>query len=1196
MPMRGMSLRLTSTGVKRLAGMLVLMAGLSTLALPVTAAPAPKDSPATPTPPTPQLVADAQVVAPAPGPPPSVDLSTLEAPPAVAPSKAGDELAERRTSTSKTFATGTPGQFETIVSSTAVHHQDASGNWVEIDAKLSAPRDGRRHNRSDGFDLSLAAKANDPALARVSLDAEHSVAFSLEGASSASGTADGAVITYAGVRKDTNLRLTSRPGGLKEDLILASVAAPDRFVFPLGLKGLTASIDKLGDVVYRDEAGTVRARTPHGFMTDSKIDPRSGDPAISYGVDYALIPHGKAGVALEVRANRAWINDPARQFPIYLDPTTAIATGSDDTFVMSGVPADNSGSTELRAGTYNGGANVARSFLHFNGVNPALNGKIINSAELHIQETWSYSCSPRLINVYRSTGGWIGNQMQYFPGAAYDPNPIGQANVAKGWSASCPAGLVTMGVTSAVATWAATPSTNLGLVLAAPNEGDSFAWKKFSSFETGAPPALHVVWSEPAATAPGPPQSAAAYPSNQSALVTWAAPASNGGSPILGYGVWAWTYPGFVAVSFTEACATCTYVGIGGLTNGQQYYFGVYARNAVGWSSGAGTNLATPGPVAPSAPPSATAVAGNQSAAVSWAPSTNNGGAAIDAYGVFAYTYPAYAPVSTTMACGTCTTATVTGLANGQQYAFLVYTHNSAPPSGIWSSSGALTNPVTPVPPTTTTTSSTSTTSTSTTTTTSTTVPGPERPPSPPREFDAEPGSRQATLTWQEPADIGGAAIVDYVVEVIDPPCPDCSGVGDVGNVMTSTVTGLQPGLTYEISVLARNPLEGQPAFTAVLTPDEAPDAPFGVTAEEGPDEGEAVVRWEEPEDNGSFITGYTVYMTPECPDCEDSDVGGTFTETTIRNLAFGENYTFEVVATNAEGDSDPSGASEPPLAINARARVLTWNIVHTEFASVSEIATQILSHDPEIVGINESDEDTSQALASEMSAQSGQTWNVAKFMSNAILTTYQIVPGGVYSQAFADPESDRSVIRANLIDPYSGQLFFVYVTHLSCCNEPVRRSQAVVVEALINDERLAEVGAGRRFRSLLMGDLNEPGAARFVEGEGPFQVDPDPSIDLLDPDPMRDVWEALGFAEPFPRDQFILADSVFNDDAATKPNPIPNPRIPARIDYIMFGSTESGISVEDAYVDKAATEFDQMGEYSLSDHRPVIALLTIRS
>ena len=156
-----------------------------------------------------------------------------------------------------------------------------------------------------------------------------------------------------------------------------------------------------------------------------------------------------------------------------------------------------------------------------------------------------------------------------------------------------------------MATWAATPSTNLGLVLAAPDEGDSFAWKKFSSFETGAPPALHVVWSEPAATAPGPPQSAAAYPSNQSALITWTAPASNGGAPILGYGVWAWTYPGFVAVSFTEACATCTYVGIGGLTNGQQYYFGVYARNAVGWGAGAGTNLATPGPVAPSAPPSA---------------------------------------------------------------------------------------------------------------------------------------------------------------------------------------------------------------------------------------------------------------------------------------------------------------------------------------------------------------------------------------------------------------------------------------------------------------------------------------------------------------------------------------------------------------------------------------------------------------
>ena len=93
--------------------------------------------------------------------------------------------------------------------------------------------------------------------------------------------------------------------------MLASRAAPDRFVFPLELKGLTASLDEAGNVIYRDGAGVERARTPHGFMTDARIDPRSGEGEMSLGVSYALIPW-KVGTALEVRlAGPGWTTPPA---------------------------------------------------------------------------------------------------------------------------------------------------------------------------------------------------------------------------------------------------------------------------------------------------------------------------------------------------------------------------------------------------------------------------------------------------------------------------------------------------------------------------------------------------------------------------------------------------------------------------------------------------------------------------------------------------------------------------------------------------------------------------------------------------------------------------------------------------------------------------------------------------------------------
>lgn len=141
--------------------------------------------------------------------------------------------------------------------------------------------------------------------------------FALDGAGKVEAKGDKHSVTYFKVRKDTDMRLTSRRGGVKDELVLASPAGPDRFVFPLERKGLTTSLDETGNVIYRDEAGVERARTTHGFMTDANIDPRSGEAPMSVGVDYALIPW-KGGTALEVRLDRAWLDDPDRQYPVGL--------------------------------------------------------------------------------------------------------------------------------------------------------------------------------------------------------------------------------------------------------------------------------------------------------------------------------------------------------------------------------------------------------------------------------------------------------------------------------------------------------------------------------------------------------------------------------------------------------------------------------------------------------------------------------------------------------------------------------------------------------------------------------------------------------------------------------------------------------------------------------------------------------------
>lgn len=295
---------------------------------------------------------------------------SLEAPPSAAPAQPttaqlGPELVDRRTARSKTFATDREGEFVTKMSPVPLHFKDAQGRWQEIGTDLVAGKDGRLHNnKANAFDASLASDANEGSLARLQLDDRHSVGFAIQNAARVKAAVGKDTVTYGRALKDADVRMTSTRTGLKDEIVLASPAAPDRFVFPLQLQGLTASIDADGNVIYRDEAGVERARTPHGFMSDASLDPASHERPTSFGVTYALIPYGK-GTALEVRLDRAWLDDPARTWPVVVDPQLDVATYPDDTYVMSGFHRDSSYDAELKVGTYNGGSQVGRSYVRF---------------------------------------------------------------------------------------------------------------------------------------------------------------------------------------------------------------------------------------------------------------------------------------------------------------------------------------------------------------------------------------------------------------------------------------------------------------------------------------------------------------------------------------------------------------------------------------------------------------------------------------------------------------------------------------------------------------------------------------------------------------------------------------------------------------------------------------------------------------
>jgi hypothetical protein len=394
-----------------------------------------------------------------------------------------------------------------------------------------------------------------------------------------------------------------------------------------------------------------------------------------------------------------------------------------------------------------------------------------------------------------------------------------------------------------------------------------------------------------AATAPGAPTIGTAVGGVAAISVTFAAPASNGGSPITGYTATCVSSNGGATRSVSGSSSP---IVVSPLTNGRTYTCTVTASNAVGKSAPSGTSNAAAVATVPGAPTLVGASSRNVSLLVAFSPPGSDGGSAITHYTASCVSSNGGLSGSATGAAGP---IIVNGLTNAKTYTCAVTATNAVGTGGSSAASNAAAPAVTV--------------------------------PDPPVGVPATSRNASVSVAFTAPANNGGSSITSFGVS-----CVSANGGASgsaSGGASPIIVNGLTNGKTYTCVVTATSALGTSvpSAASSPTVPMTVPGAPtIGTTTSRNVS---LSVGFTGPANNGgSAITGYTATCVSSNGGAAGS-ASGTASPIIVNGLTNVKTYTCTVTATNVVGPGAPSAASnaavpavtvpDPPAGVLATSR-----------------------------------------------------------------------------------------------------------------------------------------------------------------------------------------------------------------------------------------------------------------------------------
>ncbi|KZE67993.1 hypothetical protein AWM68_17635 [Fictibacillus phosphorivorans] len=394
------------------------------------------------------------------------------------------EIVKQRTDKSKVYDNG-DGTFTKKVYFEPVHRKE-DGEWKEISSVLTDENKYGIETENTWINAVFNKKMEDGEYATFSFGDE-SISFSILEAAGSNKKADvkdvkpshkGNELFHKGIFPGVNLRNLTFDQSVKEDIVLDSYKGFNTFTFKLNTS-LEAKEQKNGSIAFYKKGNTDPIFVlPKPYMTDSNIDKTTFDSVRSENVHYTLTKEDN-GYFLTVTADDKWLKDPARKYPVYIDPTTSIETNG-DAFVTDRYKDNNYGTKDkkwspslnqyaLSVG-YTSGTGTNNTFLQQD--IGALKGAIVESAELNVYVTQAYDSTIKNgLWLDRVSGTWEPNTLTW----NNKPSSVNIGSVTVGqdqWAK--------FNVLTTVKEWLDGTRPNYGFKLHANNNGETF-WKKVVS-------------------------------------------------------------------------------------------------------------------------------------------------------------------------------------------------------------------------------------------------------------------------------------------------------------------------------------------------------------------------------------------------------------------------------------------------------------------------------------------------------------------------------------------------------------------------------------------------------------------------------------------------------------------------------------------------------------------------------------------